>query len=359
MIGLVDYDISHFSSSKFIIPNLEIMKLATYYKTEENRFCRLLSLDEEDLSGYEKIYFFSEGHAVPKVPEQFLRSPVVEYGGTAFTNGKYIPFKNSLIDFTIPRPAIYKEYLKEKYDDGIKAKVISNVLDNSYYRCYAGEEKLPIPPVMSNKRLIMYDREFFYPNWRDILEDISNRKPSSIVRIHPIICKKLSEFFEIRNYPKLTRSNAIIFDLDIPLDEVYYMTNKYKNYLKADITPYSNVYIQLGGNFATSFQYFKDMIYKINLLYCLWSVDIPIKILYEPPFIGYKNPLANLSVRIERWADVTRKDNYSIILNDRINTKKKNPAMDERELLLKFYPSAKDLFIQSHEMIAKGGRWRI
>ena len=58
MIGLVDYDISNFSSSKFIIPNLEIMKLATYYKTEENRFCRLLSLDEEDLSGYEKIYFF-------------------------------------------------------------------------------------------------------------------------------------------------------------------------------------------------------------------------------------------------------------------------------------------------------------
>ena len=157
----------------------------------------------------------------------------------------------------------------------------------------------------------------------------------------------------------MTRSNTIIFDLDIPLDEVYHMTNKYKNYLKADITPYSNVYIQLGGNFATSFQYFKDMIYKMNLLYCLWSVDIPIKILYEPPFIGYKNPLANLSIRIERWADVTRKDNYSIILNDRINTKKKNPAMDERELLLKFYPSAKDLFTQSHEMVAKGGRWRI
>ena len=70
----------------------------------------------------------------------------------------------------------------------------------------------------------------------------------------------------------------------------------------------------------------------------------------------YFNTIAD---SIERWADVTRKDNYSIILNDRINTKKKNPAMDERELLLKFYPSAKDLFTQSHEMIVKGGRWRI
>ncbi len=359
MIGLVDYDIQNFSTSKFIVPNLEIMKLATYYKTEENLFCRLLSLKEEDLSGYEKIYFLSESHEVPQVPEQFLRSPVVEYGGTAFTNGKYLPFKNSLIDFTLPRPAIYKEYLKGKYDDGIKAKVIANVLDSSYYRCYAGDERLPIPPVLSNKKVILYDRDFFYPNWREILQEISQRKPSSIVRIHPIICKKLSDFFEIRNYPKLARSNNIIFDLDIPLNEVYYMVNKYKNYLKADITPYSNVYIQLGGNFATNFQYFKDFIYKMNLLYCLWSTDIPIKILYEPPFIGYKNPLANLSIRVERWADVTRKDNFPLTLNDRLNTKKKNPAIDEQNLLLKFYPTAKDLFNQSHESIIKGGRWRI
>lgn len=359
MIGLVDYDIQNFSTSKFIVPNLEIMKLATYYKTEENLFCRLLSLKEEDLSGYEKIYFLSESHEVPQVPEQFLRSPVVEYGGTAFTNGKYLPFKNSLIDFTLPRPAIYKEYLKGKYDDGIKAKVIANVLDSSYYRCYAGNERLPIPPVLSNKKVILYDRDFFYPNWREILQEISQRKPSSIVRIHPIICKKLSDFFEIRNYPKLARSNNIIFDLDIPLNEVYYMVNKYKNYLKADITPYSNVYIQLGGSFATNFQYFKDFIYKMNLLYCLWSTDIPIKILYEPPFIGYKNPLANLSIRVERWADVTRKDNFPLTLNDRLNTKKKNPAIDEQNLLLKFYPTAKDLFNQSHESIIKGGRWRI
>ena len=359
MIGLVDYDIQNFSTSKFIVPNLEIMKLATYYKTEENLFCRLLSLKEEDLSGYEKIYFLSESHEVPQIPEQFLRSSVVEYGGTAFTNGKYLPFKNSLIDFTLPRPAIYKEYLKGKYDDGIKAKVIANVLDSSYYRCYAGNERLPIPPVLSNKKVILYDRDFFYPNWREILQEISQRKPSSIVRIHPIICKKLSDFFEIRNYPKLARSNNIIFDLDIPLNEVYYMVNKYKNYLKADITPYSNVYIQLGGSFATNFQYFKDFIYKMNLLYCLWSTDIPIKILYEPPFIGYKNPLANLSIRVERWADVTRKDNFPLTLNDRLNTKKKNPAIDEQNLLLKFYPTAKDLFNQSHESIIKGGRWRI
>lgn len=102
------------------------MKLATYYKVEENKFCRLISLDEQNLDPYEKIYIFSESVRPPQVPEAFKRATNVIYGGSAFTNNKYIPFENSIIDFTIPRTAIYKEFLKEKYDggDGIKTKVI-------------------------------------------------------------------------------------------------------------------------------------------------------------------------------------------------------------------------------------------
>ena len=117
MIGLLDYDYETSKKNSIIIPNIEIMKLATYYKTEENRFCRLLSLDEEDLSNYEKIYFFSESHYPPRIPEIYLRSPQVIYGGTAFTKGKYLPFQNEIIDFTIPRTFIYKESLKQKYID--------------------------------------------------------------------------------------------------------------------------------------------------------------------------------------------------------------------------------------------------
>jgi len=36
------------------------MKLATYYKTEENLFCRIVGLDETELTSYSKIYVFSE-----------------------------------------------------------------------------------------------------------------------------------------------------------------------------------------------------------------------------------------------------------------------------------------------------------
>ena len=359
MIGLVDYDLLSSPSSTFIIPNLEIMKLATYYKIEKNKFCHLLSLNETDLSGFEKIYFFSEKHYTPNIPEIYLRQSNVIYGGTAFTNGIYKPFENSLIDFTIPKISIYKEYLKSRYDDGVRAKVISNALDNTYYRMYANEH-LPIPPIMSNKKIILYDKNFFYPDWREIIEEISARKPSSIIRIHPIICKKLSEFFEIRHLTKIKRTIDVILDLDIPLNEVYYMLNKYKNQFKADITVTSNVYLQLGGNYATNFQYFKDIIYKLNLLYCFWSFDIPIKIKYEPCFVGFKNPLTNISRQIEIWTGTKHRYNLERTINQKIANKKKiNICEEEKKLLLKFYPSAKDLFDQTYTSILKGGRWRV
>ena len=360
MMGLVDYDLQTSTSVNLAHPNLEIMKLATYYKTEKNLFCRLVSLDEEDLTNYSKIYFFSESDYQPEIPPAFLRAQNVVFGGTAFTNGKYIPFQNPIIDFTIPRPAIYKEFLKQKYDDGVKAKVISGILDNSYYRCYANNEKLPIPPIISNKRVILYDRDFFYPDWRETLDEISSHKPSTIIRVHPIICNKLSDFFEVRNYGKLQRLNKVVLDLDIPLEEVYYMLSKYKNYFLADITKTSNVYLKLGDTYKTSFQYFNDFIYKINLLFCMWSYKIPIKILYIPPHIGYKNPLQNLSQKVETWSDMGAGTNATKSINDRITRKtKKTIWEDERDLLLKFHPTAINLFTHSYNSISQGGRWRI
>ena len=46
MIGLVDFDLQTSTSTSLLIPNLEIMKLATYYKKEENTFCRLIGLNK-------------------------------------------------------------------------------------------------------------------------------------------------------------------------------------------------------------------------------------------------------------------------------------------------------------------------
>ena len=359
MIGLVDYDFCKSKKTSVLIPNIEIMKLATYYRKEENHFCRLLTLDEQELDSYDKIYFFSEKANIPIIPEQYLRANNIEYGGTAFTKN-YIPFKNQIIDYTIPRPTIYKDFLKQKYNDGVKAKIISHVLDDSYYRNYAGENKLPLSPVLSRKRFYLYDKDFFYPDWEETLKIISERNPSSIVRIHPVICHTLTEYFKLRSFSKFARTNEIILDINIPLEDTNYMFNHYKHLFLADITKSSNVYLPLGGTLNSQAKYFKDFIYKLNLLYSFWSKGIFIKIKYIEPELGVKNPLQNISLTMETMSDILKERRQEMTLNYIIERRKKdNTLTEERDLLLKFYPSAKELFNQSFNKLNQQGRWRI
>ena len=84
MIGLLDYDLSTSTASNRLIPNIEIMKLATYYRNEENQFCRLLSLNEQELTNYDKIYCFSELNNNLRLPDIFLHENIIPF--TSFTD---------------------------------------------------------------------------------------------------------------------------------------------------------------------------------------------------------------------------------------------------------------------------------
>ena len=361
MIGLVDYDLQVSTSTQILIPNLEIMKLATYYKIEENTFCRLIDLDETELEAYNKIYFFSETSEELNVPIAFLRAKNIIFGGTAFTNGIYKPFDNSIIDYTIARPAIYKNFLKEKYQSGIKTKVIGHVLDDSYYRIFLDNKQLPIPPIKPKQRLIIYDRNIFQNDWERILQTLNNRKLTTIKFIHPIVCNTLSQFFTIRSLTKIARDNTFVLDIKIPLQEVYYMLKRYDKKFLSQIAPTSQVYIYLGGSYKSNSQYLKDFIYKMNLLYSFWSKGILIKIKYLPPQIGYKDPLADLSKFIEQWVagETKMKKTIDERMSKYISKEKKLLLNEEKKLLLKFHPTAADLFSQNFMKLKQGGYWRI
>ena len=359
MIGLVDLMFQQCNKVNLCPPNLEIMKLTNYYRTEENTFCRLIDLKETSFDNYDKIYVFSESNKYSSVSDNLLRAKNVIYGGTAFTNNKYIPFENPIIDYTLPRTTIYKDFLKQKYNEGIKNSVISHVLDDSYYRHYAGKNELPLPPINRNKRVFLYDIDFFQEHWLEMIQEIKERQASGVYTIHPIVCKNLEQFFTMRAQNILIKSNDIILDLDLPLEEFPYLIKNYKMPLLAEIVQSSNIFISLGGTLVSNFNYYKDMIYKLNLLYLFWSHNIPIKIIYLEPTLGTKDILAPLSKFIATWS--TNLENKRTI-NERItykNKKKKSEAMIARDQLLKFYPAAKDLFDQTFPKISERRYWRI
>ena len=260
MIGLVDLHLQSCTDLQLCPPNLEILKLATYYKKEENRFCRIINLDEQDLTSYSKIYIYNEFINEKNIPQQFLKANNIIFGGPGFTNGTYIPFNNEIIDFTIPRKDILKGWLKEKYQSGTDAKIITHILDDSYYRLKAGNNILPIPPIFPNKRIFIYDTDIFVDDWQYIFNKIADRRPSRIFMIHPIYCKTVSNFFNLRKNSKIARSNNIIFDFNIPLNETNYLMKSYKKHFLAEIPNNSNIFLELGGSLSTKMQYMKDII---------------------------------------------------------------------------------------------------
>ena len=360
MIGLVDLQLQSWTKPQLCPPNLEIMKLATYYKDEENMFCRLVNLDEQDLSKYEKIYVFSESKEFITVPDAFKRASNVIYGGSAFTNGQYVPFENKLIDYTLARPAIYSNFLKEKYIAGLKEIEISRILDNSYFRWHAGEEELPLPAILKRHRIYIYDTEFFLPGWRKLIDRIIDRKPSSINFIHSTTYKHISDFLEVRENALIAKGNDAYLDLDIPLKETPILMREYKNRLLAVINNTSRVYLKIGGSFHYRTEYFQDLFYKLNLLYVFWSCNIPVKFKYIEPTLGCYNPIADISKLIAIWSQGDTKDYKNIIQKIPKDKSMKDPRPEREQLnfILDKYPSMKTLFHQTTETIRKGGLWK-
>ena len=360
MIGLVDLQLQSWDKPQLCPPNLEIMKLATYYQAEENKFCRLINLDETEFSGYETIYVFSESKDFVTVPEALRRAPNVIYGGTAFTNGIYIPFENKLIDYTIARPRIYANFLKEKYQAGLSEVEVTRLLDNSYYRWRAGEEELPLPAVRKRRRLYVYDIDFFQEGWRAIMDRMLARRPSSIHFVHPMRYRKISDFLEVRENALIARNYNSFLDLNIPLKETPILMKHYQNRMLAVISSSSQVFLPLGGSLHYQSEYFKDIIYKLNLLYVFWSCNIPIKIKYEEPVKGCYNPISDLSKLISTWSQGETCHTKSII--DRIPKDKKmseiRPEREQLRVILDKYPSSETLFRQTTETSKKGGFWK-
>ena len=360
MIGLVDLQLQSWDKPQLCPPNLEIMKLATYYQSQENKFCRLVDLNETELSGYEKIYVFSESKNFITVPDAFKRAPNIIYGGTAFTNGIYVPFENKLIDYTIARPRIYSQFLRDKLTDGVDEKEVGRLLDNSYYRWHAGQSELPLPAIQKRHRIYIYDNDFFQEGWRDVINKIINRHPSSINFIHPAHYRKITDFLEVRENSLIARGNDAFLDLQIPLKETPILMNHYKNRLLAVINPSSQVYLSLGGSFHYRSDYMKDIIYKLNLLYVFWSSNIPLKIKYEEPTLGCYNPIQDLSKLIATWTQGETCNYKSII--DRIPKDKSmtdiRPEREQLRIILDRYPSFETLFRQTKETTKQGGLWK-
>lgn len=357
MIGLYDCDLfSHSSLVRLPLPNLEAMKLSSYFVLNERKFCRLMFPSEQEFSGYETIYCFGEFNN--EIPMQFRKAERLELVGTSFNNGNYVPFKNSLIDFTIPRTTIYKEFLREKLAVGYDVKSIEKFLNSSYYRIMAGNEMLPPPIIKKRNPLYIYDKNIFVAGWKDLMKELNSHSPSKIVCLHPIICDSIDLYLEAKN-SGLSPANEYVIELNINLNQVNKLLAEYKNKLLAEITTNTQVYLPFGADKRTTQEYINNFIYTLNLIYSFWAKGIPIKLKFIEPSLGVKNPLFKISKKLETAFNISTSIKREATFLEKIPKGKDTEIYKEYELLYSYYPQIKDLFNQSYNKISRRGIWTI
>lgn len=107
-IGLMDGDFSTYILVPF---NLEIMKLAAYYKRKRE----IVTLSKDFAPNYYTKFIYRKDYYDQIYPKGLMTTNNVEYGGLAFSNNIYVPLPRE-IEVMKPDTSIYarmeKEFLK-------------------------------------------------------------------------------------------------------------------------------------------------------------------------------------------------------------------------------------------------------
>ena len=352
MIAILDYDV--LSAKRGLPPpSLAAMKMSSYLKsTQKEQIILLRSMD--NIENYEKVYFFSD-LILDKLPKEIFQYPNVELYGLHLNE---IP---ALAEHMIPDTTIYNDLVQERVNEKLlSTNRALQFLDSIYYKCYdQNNKKIALPPSERRKRFYIYDADFLsLENCWEILDNIIERAPSTILMTQPIQCHTLKQFFTLReDYEKVSRNNKIILDFFVPLHHLEVFFGKYKLRLLGEITKTADVCIYLGKNYSNNTYnetfYLRNIFYCMNMLYSYYSRNIPIKAELHIQ-LDVTNPYEDVYNAIRLWAN---SGDYNMTMAQSFGTKQLKERMAE---LIKHNPSFEPFFNKSkNDLIQTRGIWRI
>ena len=357
MIGLLDYDM--LTDRVFLpYPNLELMKLSRYFREVEKKNHELVT-NLNMLDSYEKVFLRSE-KPIDKIDKQIISNPLVESGGLYFSGGIYKPFDRKEIEYLSPNISLYKPLLRAKIEEKPnRIKDINNFLDDTYYRMYAGDDKLVIPKVNRNKKVIVYDDRIFDHPFDDILNELISRGCRKVVFKYPVICRSIEDFFMLVSNPKISSDVKYVLDIDFEKESLPKIINQYKNRFKEFVRFNSDISFYFGKNYRNNYYgqefFINNLLLSLNILYYFWSEDIPIKLKLWNKSNEINNIYHILFQSIER-ASYQMVEHRSKCFQDYIRNAK---VKETYRKLCGNYRDQKELFNQTYINIAKLGYWRL
>lgn len=214
-IGFIDQDA--LSSPETFHPNLEIMKLSTYYKKSKNYVSFIL--DPSKSERYNKIILRKDESNGDYLSDLILDKRC-SYGGRAFTNDIYIPLEEE-IENCVPDLSIYNSYFnriltgKKQYETKKKA-----YLNSSFVRLSTNEKDCDlditrglIGGAKRGQDIYIYDKNITNIDEAiDSLSEVIRGKAQKIVFLYP---QYFYDFDKVEEWSKIywvKQNNEIIYD---------------------------------------------------------------------------------------------------------------------------------------------------
>lgn len=246
-IGLIDDDLR---KNKLGFPNLEIMKLSSYYKN--NKDIVELCTDYRNYPRYSKI-ILRKNLMNNDFPDLFLSKTrdKCEYGGYAFSNGIYVPMKSE-IEKSLPDVTIYDKININKKQ---KAERFRRALGRNFLRL----ETMDDLPYLPKETCLVYDKAATAsPLWPELE---SQGKIIQFVEHQEL--DDLEAAIKLANSKTMFNANVIHYKGDIDIYTAKENPGKFKVPIYFDLIPerFKDV------SFTTGLAIFQSYFDKVEAIY--------------------------------------------------------------------------------------------
>ena len=163
-IGLFDLNKSAFNKSRYEYPEIDLMKVYSYYNRNKQNVIEL-SLDYHKYKDYDLYYCFNNSrHQIGKDLLNLQFQENVYLVGTCFYGDIWIPMDDE-IEHCEPDVQIYASYLRDRILNEKSLEGIKQLVDGNYYLRY------------------------YYPNWhwKIIPNKIKNKRVIFMILILPVM----------------------------------------------------------------------------------------------------------------------------------------------------------------------------
>ena len=239
-IGLFDINKSTYNKMRYEFPEIDLMKVYSYYKKSKNNVIEL-SQDFHEYINYDLYYCFNNRrHIVSKELLQLQLKPNVYLVGTCFYGDVWFPMDEE-IEKCEPDIIAYSNFLRTNIINETLPNWVETLFNDSYYLRYYYPDwhwNL-IPEKIKNKRVILYDFDLTSNDgWQELCLKILKDSGRKFVCRHNVTIRSIEELKFIINNElyKSSTKYPTKFILEIPeslenfksfCDEYFYLLEKF------------------------------------------------------------------------------------------------------------------------------------